>query len=270
MIDSIERNPNAFVWLARIKDYHSHAYAHAINVAVWATMIGRAMGMDQGQLQHLVTGGLCLDIGKLKLPGELLEKRERLSDTDWKLVQRHVEYGVEMLNDTPGTHKDVIAMVATHHERYDGSGYPARLSGDEIPIYGQIAGIVDFFTAVTNPRPAGHVVPTDFAVNVLQKQRGTLYSDSLVDIFVRICGLYPTGALVELSTGEIAMVVGQNPERRLRPRLILLLDQNKKPIGGFPILDLFKETQNKKGAPLNIVRGVRQNEYDIDLSDIKL
>jgi HD-GYP domain-containing protein (c-di-GMP phosphodiesterase class II) len=266
MVDSISRNPDAFVWLARVKDYDSYTYAHAVNVAAWCTLFGRRLGFPTKSLEDLAAGGLFLDIGNIKLPKQVLEKSGRLTDEEWQLVKTHVGHSVDLLRATEGIPDSIVEMVGAHHERYDGSGYPRGLEGDEIPLYGQIAGIVDFYVSVTFPRPAGKAVSSDFALNVLFKQRNVFFKSELVAQFIRVIGLYPAGSLVELSTGEVAVVLCQHPTRRLRPRVMLVLAPETKPYDSYPIVDLVKETEDRHGRPLAIRRGVRDGEYRIDFS----
>jgi HD-GYP domain-containing protein (c-di-GMP phosphodiesterase class II) len=266
MIDSIQRNPNAFVWLARVKEYDSYTYAHAINVSAWVALFGRQLKLPREGIEELALGALCLDIGNIKLPHKLLNKSGRLTAEEWELIKTHVPLGVEILEQTEGIGKQVIAMVASHHERYDGSGYPRGLQADEIPLSAQIAGIVDTYVSITFPRPAGRAVSPDFAVNTLFKQRDQYFKSALVETFIRSIGLYPAGSAVELSTGEVAVVVAQDRHHKLRPRIMLILDRDKQPYESYPIIDLVKETHDKDGNPLAIVRGIPDGLYKLDLS----
>jgi HD-GYP domain-containing protein (c-di-GMP phosphodiesterase class II) len=265
MVESIQRNPSAFVWLARVKEYDSYTYAHAVNVSAWVALFGRQLKLPQDELAELAMGALCLDIGNIKLPHKVLNKTGRLSSEEWELVKTHVDRGVEILEQTEGIGEQVIAMVASHHERYDGSGYPRGLQADEIPLSGQVAGIVDTYVSITFPRPAGRAVSSDFAVNTLYRQRDQYFKSALVETFIQSIGLYPAGSLVELSSGEVAVVVAQDRKHKLRPRIMLILDKNKQPYESYPIVDLVKETHDKDGTPIAIARGVPDGVYKLDL-----
>lgn len=268
MVDSIKRNPDAFNWVCRVKEHHSSTYRHAINVSASLTTFGRKMSMDDENLRLLAMGGLSLDIGNIKLPQDLLDKEERLTDDEWELVKQHVRYSMDLLEQASNLDERLLWMVATHHERYDGSGYLAGLVGDRIPVFGQMAGIVDSYVASTEPKPYASAMTSEESVQTLFNQRDQHFKSSLVDKFIQSIGIYPTGSLVELSSGEIAVIAGQNPHRRLRPRVVLLLDADKKPYGSYPVVNMLKETHTLDGNPLDIVKGVAHGEYPIDLEDL--
>ncbi len=268
MTESVLRNPDAFVWLSKVKKYDSYTYAHAVNVSVWATVLGKRLLLPQEKLEALALGGLLLDVGNIRLPKKLLEKRERLSNDEWDTIKTHVIHSIALIQRSKEVSQHVIDMVASHHERYDGSGYPKGLEGDEIPLLGQIAGIVDAYVSVTFPRAGLNAVPSDFATNVLFKQRNKYFKADLVDELIGCVGLYPPGSLIELNTGQVAIVVTQNSQWRLRPRIMLILDKNKKPFATYPIIDLMKETEDEDGNHLSIKTGIRDGAYAIDLSKL--
>jgi HD-GYP domain-containing protein (c-di-GMP phosphodiesterase class II) len=268
MVDSIKRNPDAFNWVCRVKEHHSSTYRHAINVSAGLTTFGRNMGFADDILRLLAMGGLSLDVGNVKLPQDLLDKKERLTDDEWELIKEHVRYGMDLLERASNIDERLLWMVATHHERYDGSGYLAGMMGDRIPMFGQMAGIVDSYVASTELKPYASAMTSEESVQTLFRQRDQHFESALVDRFIQSIGIYPTGSLVELSSGEIAIIVSQNPQRRLRPRVVLLLDVDKNPIGSYPVVNLLKETHTFDGKPLEIVKGVAHGEYPISLEDL--
>jgi len=268
MVDSVKRNPDAMMWLSRIKDYHSHTYRHSINVSTWLTLFGQQIGLNNHQLSQLASGGLILDIGNIRLPKKILDKKSRLTADEWELIKSHVKLGLDLLKASHHIDDVILAMVATHHERFDGSGYPNGLRSDQIPQFGAMAGIVDSYIATILKRPYAPLIPADKSIEMLYGLRGRYFEPELVKKFIQAVGLFPTGSLVELTSGEIAIVIAQNPNRRLRPRVILLLDPEKKPYGSYPIVDLIKETHTADGIPLNIVHGVKEGEYDLNLVEI--
>ncbi len=158
-------------------------------------------------------------------------------------------------------------MVATHHERADGSGYPQGLANDEITLYGRIAGIVDSYDAMTNKCPylQGEPMTPHAAINELYELRDKKYQSELIEQFIQAVGLYPTGSLVELSTGEVAAVVAINGLRRLRPSIILLLDKNKKPLPEFVSMDLSRTNKD-----ISVSRVLTSGAYGIVMSELFL
>jgi len=270
MIESIERNPDAYIWLNRIRKFDSYIYRDALNASVWATTLGRELGLDRTTLNTLATGALVMDIGKTSLPAELLNKTDRLTDDEWALMKSHVERGIRILAETPQVPDAVLDIVRTHHERLDGSGYPAVLKGNSIPLLGQIAGIVDFYVSVTTPRPYAQAISPSNAVYMLYQQQGQYFSKTLVKNFIQAISTYPTGSLVELSSGEVGVVISQNPGLRLRPNVVLLLDPDKKPYESYPLVSLIDYSYGNTGKPVDISKTLADGSYDIKVEELTL
>jgi HD-GYP domain-containing protein (c-di-GMP phosphodiesterase class II) len=268
MVDSIERNPDAYILLTRIKKYDSVVYKDALSASVWATTLGRELGLERDKLSALAMGTLFMDIGKTALPAKLLNKTERLSDDEWALMKSHVEHGVRILCENGDTPAEVLDIVRTHHERLDGSGYPAAVRGQQIPLLGQIAGIVDFYVSVTSTRPYAKAVSPSNATYMLYQQQGRYFSELLVRNLIQALSTYPTGSLIELSSGEVAVVVSQNPGLRLKPNVVLLLDPGKSPYGSYPIVNLADYTDGPLGQPVQIRKALADGEYGIRIEEL--
>lgn len=270
MVRSIERNPDAYIWLTRIKRYNTYTYNHSLSASVWATAFGRQMELDDESLNDIALGTLLMDVGLTRIPNEILQKPSRLTQEEWETVKMHVQHGMDMLSATPGISRNILDLVATHHERLDGSGYPRGLQGKGIPLLGQMAGIVDFYTAITLPRSFMKPVSPSAALQLLYKQRDKYFSEKLVSGFIQTLSTYPTGSLVELNSGEVGIVTAQNPGWLLRPKIILLLDSDKNPYGSYPVVNLLEELSDQRGQPLYIVRSVAEGEYDISVDQISV
>ena len=161
-------------------------------------------------------------------------------------------------------------MVAHHHERYDGSGYPSGLVRDEIPPFARIAGIVDTYDALTTKRHYAKAVSPSDAIKILYEARDEDFQAELVESFIQAIGIYPAGTLVELSSGEVGVVVAEYRTRRLRPKVMLLLDANKNRLAISKLIDL-QETTDYSGSPsLSIKKSLEPEAYGIDLSEVKL
>jgi hypothetical protein len=160
--------------------------------------------------------------------------------------------------------------VATHHERHDGSGYPNGLKGNEIPMYGRIIGLVDSYDAMTCVRPYATSRSPHKAVAELYEQRGMLFQTELVEQFIQTCGIYPTGTLVELTSGEIGVVIAVHSLKRLRPNIMVVLDRNKAPLRKFRNLDLSIVEQDEDGNPLSVKGGLAAGAYNIDPKELFL
>jgi HD-GYP domain-containing protein (c-di-GMP phosphodiesterase class II) len=270
MVESIERNPDAYLWLTRLRKFDSYVYRDALNSSVLAATVGRELGLEHDKLSALATGAMFMDIGKTAIPTALLNKPGRLTDDEWALMKSHVEYGLRILDETPNVPTDVLDIVRTHHERLDGSGYPAVLKGNSIPLLGQIAGIVDFYVSITTPRPYAQPVSPSNAAYMLYRQQGRHFSEELVKCFIQTVGTYPTGSLVELSSGEIGIVVSQNSSLRLKPNVVLLLDPNKHPYESYPLVSLINYSYRNNGEPVTIRKTLADGQYGIKVEELSL
>lgn len=240
VVNSVIKNPNTMIWLSRLKDKGDYTYNHSLRASVLATVFGRYLGLTEKELIDLATGVLLSDIGKTKISRTLLNKSEKLTNSEMIMVKSHVELGVEMLATERNVDHSTLVIVETHHERFNGSGYPYGLVGAEIPLFGQIAGLVDVFDAITNKKSYGqHMTPAQ-AMDWLYNQKDKLFSSSLVESFVQAIGLYPAGTVVELTDKSIGLVVSHNPEKRLRPVVFLLKNSEKKVLDSSKTIDLSK------------------------------
>ncbi|WP_275655691.1 HD-GYP domain-containing protein [Agaribacterium haliotis] len=279
MVDSVVRNPDAFTWLSKVKEKDEYTYSHAVRSAVWAILFGRHIGLPKPELDVLAMGVLLKDIGKTRLSRRLLENTKRSPD-DQSSYEKFVEYGVEILKELPEVKPRVISVIKTHCERVNGSGFPAHLRADKIPLLGKIAGIVTYYDETTNPRNANPLSPSK-AVSMLYDVRGIEFQEDLVVEFIRAIGLYPTGTLVELSTGEVGVVVEQNFERRLKPKVVVVLDATKEELRAPVLIDLAEDDKAKRAKIdsgkavagelefIEIAQDLKPGTYNIDITDIR-
>jgi HD-GYP domain-containing protein (c-di-GMP phosphodiesterase class II) len=266
MVDSVFRNRDAMGWLARMKSKDDYLYSHSLSASVWALAFGRHLGLDKETLTSVGTGAMLLDIGKTGLPTELLKKPGKPTDKEWQLIYSHVDQGVQLLRAAPNVDHRIVTMIATHHERFDGSGYPHKLKGDEIPLVGRIAGIVDCYDAMITARSYAKPKSAYDAVRELKRLGGIAFPAELVELFIQAVGVFPNGTLVELNTGEVGVVIGQNRYRRLRPEVTLILDAHKKVREDFTTINLLTcdENSGKTEPSLWITRGLERGAFGID------
>lgn len=174
MAESVLRNPDALLLLSQLRKKGGCNESHALDVSIYMITFGRFLELDPGRVELLGYVGLLQDVGKLRLPKELLDRRGRLSATEMELAKQHVGHSVEILRATPGLPAGLPRIAALHHERQDGSGYPAGLRGEEIGMLGSIAAIVDTFDALTMRRPHADPVSPSAAISMLYRARGVL------------------------------------------------------------------------------------------------
>ena len=253
-----------------MKQQDTYTYQHSVGASIWAVALGRQIGLPKSDLRSLAIGGLLFDIGKLRVNPELLQATRSLSDEEFAELRSHVGFGVEMIRNSGLMNKDVLDMVAHHHERHDGSGYPNGLSGDRIPVYARIAAIVDCYDAITSHRSYARAIPPSVAIKKLYEWRDVDFQAELVEEFIQAVGIYPAGTLVELSSGEVAVVVAEYRTRRLRPKVMVLLDANKLPVTEVKIVDLLNQQSTADGKALEITSSLEPEAYGIDMTAIKL
>jgi HD-GYP domain-containing protein (c-di-GMP phosphodiesterase class II) len=265
LVASVMRNKSAMAALLRMRAVDDYTFSHAIACAVWGAILARQLGFPPKEIDQIALACSLIDIGKSNLPAELLSQPEPPSDEQWVLLRSHVEKGLALLEENGVVNRKVVMALEAHHERFDGSGYPQGLVGTQIPLFGRIAGIVDSYDAMISERPYAAAFSSYAAVQEMQKQAGVLYQKELVEQFIQAIGVFPVGAIVELNTGEVGVVVGQDANKRLKPKVVLILEADKKPRNQLVIVDL--AAQDRSGTETLswwITRELPKNVYGID------
>ena len=270
MTDSVVRNPDAMMLLAKLKAKGGHTLDRAFGVSIYMLTFGRFLQLPREQLDLLGMLGLLQDVGMTVVPEEVVAKKEPLSKVELMVCRSHVAHSLAIIKETPGLPLELSALVELHHERYDGSGYPKGLKADQIGLFGSIAGLVDCFDAMTHPRPYAEIYSPSNALNHLYNTRNVQFDGPLVEQFVQCIGIFPVGALVELNSGEVGIVIAQNLVRRLLPKVMVVLDAKGAPLNPQLILDLASEPKAAPGVPYRIKRTLEQGSVPIDPSEVVL
>lgn len=270
MVESVIRNPDAVLWLVRLKRSDDYMYQHSLRCSVLCVAFGRQLGLTKRQLNHLAIGATLLDIGKLKLPSTLLNRPGKLCKDELEMIRDHVRLGLLMITDTGRESKDILDMISSHHERMDGSGYPNQLVGDNIPLFGRIAAIVDCYDAICTQRTYAAALSPAEAIRKLYEWRGVDFHPALVEVFIQALGIYPAGSMVELSTGEVGVVMSEYRARRLRPKIMLILNKDKNLYDEFFTIDLMELVETDDGQHINIQHSLEPGSYGIDPSELLL
>jgi len=263
VVDSMIDNPDALMWVARLDEDERDASSHGLKVALYLVALGRHLGLPRRELAHLAAIGMLADVGKALLPQALLDKPGMLTPAEHNVVKEHVRLGLEALRRDMRLPRAVEEGIAQHHERLDGTGYPKGLRGDEIGIHGRMAAIADSFAALVAIRTyANASAPQDALMN-LYEWAGTSFDEALVEQFVQAVGLFPVGSLVELSTGEVAVVLTHNRVRRLEPRVMVLTGPDKAPSAAPFERDLLATAKDRERGQVRIVRGLADGAYGL-------
>lgn len=269
LVESIVSNPAALMWSAKMRDERKKSYMHGLKVAIYMMALGRHLGFPKEQLSELGTIGLLIDIGMLKIPAALHEKAAELTDDEYALLIRHVDFGMQTLEQGKPLPPNIACGIREHHERIDGSGYPHGLRGDAISIYGRMAAIADTFAAMTTARPHDVTHSAFDAMKELFREAETRLHAPLVEQFVQALSIFPVGSLIELSSGEVAIVVEHNKIRRLEPKVLVLTDMEKEMREKPTMLDLM--ARNKSSSEQKkILRGLPDGAYGIHYRDYYL
>lgn len=238
MTESVLRNPDALMCFAQLKRKDEYTALHSLRVAILALSFGRQLGMPHDQLEMLGLGALLHDIGKVKVPDEILTKPGALTPEETAIMQRHVAWGVEILSATRQVPEAAIDVVRSHHERYDGSGYMDGLRGDAISEFGMIGAIVDHYDAITSDRAYRDALSPHSVLKKMYEWRNSLFNGGLVERFIQCLGIYPIGSVVALNSGEIGVVAAINRQQRLKPHVMLVYRADRRPYDQMPIANL--------------------------------
>ena len=268
ILESVIRNSDALLWVSEMQKKDAYTYSHSLDNCSLAIAFGRHLGLYKEDLRNLAMGLLLMDVGKVKVADEILNKTGTLSPVEFEEMKKHVYYGVDLLRSTPGINETIINIVLTHHERFDGSGYPSGLKEKEVPVYGRIAAIIDCYTAMTGNSTYRASIAPHKALQTIYNWRNKYFQDELVEQFLQCLGVYPTGSLVEMSSGEVGMIMSQNRVQRFKPKIMMLLDENKKPYDVSKIVDLTTDAIDSSGLELTIMTGLQSGAYGIDPSEV--
>lgn len=222
MVDSILRNKDALLCLGRIRETDEYTFSHSVNVCALMISFGKNLGLDQPMLKSIGMGGLLHDIGKMKVSADILVKPGPLLEDEMNQIREHVAHGISIVKGYEGIDPVARSIIAQHHERMDGSGYPEGLKGEEISQMGQMAGIVDVYDAITTDRRyKNRVLPTE-ALKQLYEGSETQFNRELLERFIRCIGIYPIGTLVRLRSGLLGVVIRHSERSLLTPAVRII------------------------------------------------
>ncbi len=211
--------------IQKIKQFDRSLTTHALDTCILSLIVALESGLDQPTQELVGMGALLHDTGYVRLPRNLVRKRDECTGQDKTLLEQHCKLGVAVLAEQPGMPEDVLRIVKEHHERSDGSGFPAAFQHDQTSQLAQIVGIVDYYDGMVSRRGTRpSMMPHDAVRQLfLAGERGQ-FEKALVELMIRSIGVYPVGSLVRLNTGEQAVVVGVNPQQRLKPLVKITTD----------------------------------------------
>ena len=268
-LESMLRNESAMLWLARLKSQDLYTSLHCLSVSIMAMGFGTHLGLPDEKIELLGLAGLLHDVGKMKIDPAILNKPGKLTQEEFEHIKLHPSFGYQALCSQDDIPAAAVQAAHGHHERLDGRGYPQGLDGYQIPFITRVVTIVDAFDAITSHRAYDDARPIQTAYDVLRSGADKQFDGALVQEFIRWLGVFPVGTLVELHTGEVALVLEKHPQLHLRPKVVVLRDANKAPCEP-RYLDLSQLTVDVEGTPYRISLGISDGSYGLYISDPQL
>jgi HD-GYP domain-containing protein (c-di-GMP phosphodiesterase class II) len=213
--------------MIRLKGLNEYTYTHSINVATLCISFGTHLGMDSEDIIRFGTGVLLADMGMTSYPSAMTRRPSGLSKKEREELRKHPAFTVDFLRKIGIDDAVVERVILQHHERFDGSGYPMGLAGEDISALSRLFAIADVYDAMTSPRPHRSGIPPHQALADILRAAGTLYDPEMAEIFIKHMGVFPVGSMVELTGGQFAIVAASNRNDPLRPVVILLKAKRK-------------------------------------------
>lgn len=264
-VESVLRNDQALKWLMQIKHKDAYTAEHSLNVCILSAIFGRHLGLVRSQIEQLALSGLLHDVGKIKVPPEILNKPGALTPEEFATMREHPSLGRKVLMSAAGTPAMAVDVAYSHHERIDGKGYPRTLKGEQIPYFAKIVALVDTYDAITSDRCYNAGRSSKLALDIIFRERGKQFDESLALAFIQCIGIYPPGAVVEMTNGEVGIVIAANPDNKLKPRVLLVRDADKKPCRE-KVVDLMRLMPDASGKPYVIARELANGSHGVNLA----
>jgi HD-GYP domain-containing protein (c-di-GMP phosphodiesterase class II) len=262
---SLINNQNALASLMRVRSMDSYLLEHSLNVSVLMGILSRSMGFHDDVIKELVLGAFIHDVGKIRVADEILHKPGKLNGEEWAEMQRHVNYGIEAIQDVDGISQIAKDICAQHHEKLDGKGYPFGLAGDEIAQHSRMGSVVDVYDAITANRCYHKGMEPTIALKRMLTWTGDHLDKQLVYQLIRCLGVYPPGSLVELESGHVGMIQEVRSMQPNQPIVQMVYNTKKKQMLDGQVVDLRKH--DNFGA---IVSAVSPESYQINVDDFIL
>jgi len=267
--ESVVRNHNALLWMSRMKHDSSYIVKHGLSVSILAMVFGRSLNFTESELDALGLCGLLHDIGKIKVPDNIQNKRGSLSSDELRLIKQHTIDGYKMLRDNKAQFTRLIDVTLNHHERPDGKGYPRNLKGHEISDYAKIIAIVEAFDAMTSDRSYAEAKGPVDAHKEVYENLGKQFDEEYALQFMQAIGPYPPGTVVELRNGMVGIVLTGHLKFRHLPTIIVLRDGDKHVVDEQTV-DLYLTDSGKLDKDYLIRRSLPDGSFDVKLEDYKV
>lgn len=263
-VDRIIENADTMLLLTQLKNQDEYTSQHSLNVCLLAVMLGRYQKMSVVELNNLGICGLLHDMGKIKVPLEILNKPGKLTADEMGVMKMHTTWGRDIVMSARNVFPGAVDVAYGHHEQLDGGGYPRGMKASGIAKYTRMVAIVDAYDAITSNRVYQKGRLHLEAVNILTNNRNSHFDSNFVIQFIDCIGIYPVGNLVEMTNGEVGVVIERNSQNKTRPKILLLLDAQKQRQQN-RVINLATEERDQVDEVYRIYRVLHSDDYGIDL-----
>jgi len=263
LAQAVAQNRRALLALTTLKNYDNYTFTHMVNVSILTMGQAGGLGIDGAMLREFGLAALMHDIGKVRTPLEVLNKPDKLTDAEFTIMKRHVVDGAEILRQTPDIPALAPVIAFEHHLRVDGTGYPYGISRPSLNIGTMLCSIADVYDAMRSQRHYQQAFPTDRILAVLKRNDGQQFDQHLVRRFVQLIGIYPTGNIVRLDTGDVAVVLNVHAPDPYRPQVRVLIDREGKRLDLPYELNLWEPSEDPR-RPSSVVAPLDPSGYQFD------
>lgn len=242
---SASRHPHALISLARLKNVDEYTYMHSVAVCGLMIALARQLNMNEGQVREAGLAGLLHDVGKIAISNQILNKPGKLTDTEFAVMKTHPERGLRILQKSDSVSPAVLDVCLHHHEKIDGTGYPHSLRGDGISLLARMGAVSDVYDAITSDRPYKKGwLPAEAIRKMAEWSKGH-FDDTVFQAFVKTVGIYPIGSLVRLTSGRLGVVIEQNPDSLLTPKVKIFFSTKSQVQIAPEVVDLARQQEEK-------------------------
>ncbi|TQV71375.1 HD-GYP domain-containing protein [Aliikangiella marina] len=265
-VKQVLENEEAMLMMTMLKSANEDIAEHALNVSILAIGFAQALGLSQTQLEDVGMSALLHDIGQMRVDQKVIRKQGKLNQNERMEVVKHTQFGFDLLSAKRDLTPSCIDVALSHHERLSGQGYPRGLKGDQISKIVRLVSIIDVFDSLTSHQSYRKGLSVMEAYKVLMAGKGTHFDENMVLKFIEWRSIYPPGSIVEMESGEVGIVVKTNQQHKLKPRVLLVLDEYKQPRRE-RMVDLAKFDLDPESKPYKIIKAFENSAFGIDLQD---
>lgn len=207
---SIERNPNALLSLARLKNADEYTYLHSVAVCMLMLALAKQLNLNEKQTRQAGIAGLLHDVGKMMIPNTIINKPDKLTDEEFITVKKHPRLGWEILKSSYQVDEVALDVCLHHHERVDGKGYPEQISGDDLTLFARMGAVCDVYDAISSDRSYKKAWGPGESISKMTSWREGHFDETVFRAFVKTIGIYPNGTLLKLKSGRLGVVIEQS------------------------------------------------------------